>query len=161
MSPIVTLAVTAGSANAKLGRFVTTGVDQLTVPLPISSATTVAPIGLDNEASWKTVSASTVSGLPTSLTPYPLAKTTCPLCTTATAMPGMPLCCRRSCARPSVLRIAEVTQTSFVAMPGTAPGFCGAAFSGSASADSSAVPDSDAAPVADAAGEPDPDGVAS
>jgi hypothetical protein len=41
---------------------VTMGVSQATVPAPTSVATTVAPTGLDNDASWKTVSASTLSG---------------------------------------------------------------------------------------------------
>ena len=46
-----------------------TGVSQRTADLPTSRATTVAPTDFDTEASWKTVSASTGSGLPASRTP--------------------------------------------------------------------------------------------
>ncbi len=69
MSAIVTFCVTYGSASANVGRWVTIGVSQATVPAPTCVATTVAPTGLDNDASWKTVSASTLSGLPMSRTP--------------------------------------------------------------------------------------------
>ena len=58
MSAIVTCLVTQGSARAKSGRFFTSGVSQVTVPRSTSRATTVAPTDFDNDASWKTVSAS-------------------------------------------------------------------------------------------------------
>ena len=46
-------------------------LSQPTTPSLTSFATTVAEIGFDIEASWNTVSASTVSGLPTSRRPKP------------------------------------------------------------------------------------------
>jgi hypothetical protein len=44
---------------------------QLTALSPTRAATTVEAIGFESEASWKTVSASTASPVPASLTPKP------------------------------------------------------------------------------------------
>ena len=66
---MVTAWVTAGSASWKFGRYLTTGSDQLTVPSVTACAMTVLPIDFETDANWNTVFSSTVSGLPTSLTP--------------------------------------------------------------------------------------------
>ena len=77
------------------------------LPRP-DARSTVAPTGFDNDASWNTVSGSTlvrgiVSRCVASLTPKPLAYTVFPPCTTATAMPGMPDFFIRSSTSPSSL----------------------------------------------------------
>ncbi|OWK21208.1 hypothetical protein AJ88_20270 [Mesorhizobium amorphae CCBAU 01583] len=67
-------------------------VGDLRIPGPIpsltSAATTVAETGLESEAIWNTVSASTASGLPASRCPKPLRKITSSSCTTPMARPG-------------------------------------------------------------------------
>jgi hypothetical protein len=48
-------------------------------PSPTSAATTVEAIGLDTDASWKTVSASPAWSVPASRTPKPFSYTACGL----------------------------------------------------------------------------------
>ena len=98
---MVTIRVTAGSERANHGSLSTIGVSQPIAPAPTWWATTVAATGLDSDASWKTVSASTLSPVLVSRTPKPLAYSVFPPCTTATAIPGMPEVVIRSSARPS------------------------------------------------------------
>ena len=100
-SPTVTIRVAAGSDSANHGNLSTIGVSQPITPAPASWATTVAATGLDREASWNTVSASTLSPVLVSRTPKPLAYSVFPACTTATAIPGIPDELMRSSARPS------------------------------------------------------------
>ena len=70
---MVAIRVTAGSARVNVGRYFVTGSDQETTLSVTALATQVAERDLDNDAIWKTVSGLTVSGLPTSRTPKPLA----------------------------------------------------------------------------------------
>ena len=122
MSPTVTICVTTGSDSANHGSLETIGVSQLIALVPTSCATTVALSGLDNDASWNTVSASTLSPVVTSLTPKPLAYTVFPPCTTATAIPGMPDFFIRSSAMPSSLATALSTALSGSGIAGTKGG---------------------------------------
>ncbi len=69
MSAKVTWSVTQGSASAKFGSTLWIGSFQEILPSPTRVDMTVAPIGLDSDASWKTVSASTFSVVPTLRTP--------------------------------------------------------------------------------------------
>ena len=82
MSPIETIAVTAGSASANHGSFDTIGVFQSTVLTPTSWATTEADSDLDTDASWNTVSGPTAfsepSGRVRSFLPKPFAYTVFP-----------------------------------------------------------------------------------
>ncbi len=114
--------VTHGSASANPGSFEITGVSQSTVPIPTSWATTVAPTDFDTDASWNTVSASTVALLPNSRTPNPFAYTVLPPCTTATAMPGTPELAMRSFARPSSFPTASSICPSGIGTPASRPG---------------------------------------
>ncbi len=72
----MTWPLTQGSARAKPGSWAETGSSHFTVFWPTAAATIVEAIGLETEASWKTVSGVTVSGRPSSRTPKPLAWTT-------------------------------------------------------------------------------------
>ena len=69
MSRSVTLAVTYGSDMANDGSRSTMRSSHVITLSPTSPASTVDDSGLDSDASWNTVSASTGSGLPTSRTP--------------------------------------------------------------------------------------------
>src|SRR6478735_8011212 len=123
MSPTVTIFVTTGSDSANHGSFSTIGVSQLIAFSPTWWATTVAPNGLDSDASWKTVSGSILlagsAPLRTSLTPKPFAYTALPPCTTTTAMPGRPDFFIRSSTRPSSLSTAFSTAFSGNGIAGT------------------------------------------
>lgn len=70
---MVTRLVTSGSESAKSGRYVVTGSDQDTSFLVTAAETHVLPTDFDTDASWKTVSASTLASLPSSRTPNPFA----------------------------------------------------------------------------------------
>jgi hypothetical protein len=76
MSRSVIARVTQASCIANAGSCRTMGSSQATTPSPTSAATTVEAIGFDIDAIWNTVSASTVSGLPTCRAPKPLTWTT-------------------------------------------------------------------------------------
>ncbi len=76
---------------------------------------------LETEASWKTVSASTASSLPTSRTPNPPLKVRASSWTTATAMPGTPDCRRIVSARSGRRSTARAARSG-VMMPGASTG---------------------------------------
>ena len=122
MSPMPTILVTAGSESANHGSFDTMGVSQPIAFTPTWCATTVEEIDFDNDASWNTVSGSTLSRVVTSLTPKPLLYTVFPPCTTATANPGTPDFFIRSSAMPSSLATALSTALSGSGIAGTSGG---------------------------------------
>src|SRR5262245_56568226 len=122
MSPTVTIFVTTGSERANQGSLDTRVVSQPIAFTPTWWATTVDVSGLDSEASWKTVSASILSPVLTSLTPKPFAYTVFPPCTTATAIPGIPDLDIRSSAMPSSLATALSTAFSGRGIAGTSGG---------------------------------------
>ena len=68
--------MTYGSENWKSGFQDFTESVQLALPWPTTPAMIVLATGLETEATWNTVSGSTVAGSPTLRTPYPLANTT-------------------------------------------------------------------------------------
>ena len=63
------LSVTYGIPSSKSGFHVLTGAVQLACSSPTTPATIVVATGFDTDATWNTVSASTVSGSPTLRTP--------------------------------------------------------------------------------------------
>jgi hypothetical protein len=77
---------------------------------------------LDTDASWKTVSGSTLSPDRTSLTPNPLAYTVFPPYTTATAIPGMPDFFINSSTMSSSLETALSTALAGRSIAGTSGG---------------------------------------
>src|SRR5262245_45849386 len=84
----VTVAVARSSWRAKPGSMSRMRLSHETLPSPTRAATTVEASGLESEASWKTVSTSTASGLPTWRTPKPSRKTTSSPWTMAIDRPG-------------------------------------------------------------------------
>src|SRR5262249_8844576 len=84
---------------------------------PTRAASTVEVIGLETEAIWKTVSASTAACVPAARTPKPARWTTRSRWTTAMARPGTPVFFRASRARCASRGKARGTWASVTSGP--------------------------------------------